>query len=143
MPLLRLPLAVITIGALLIIAIFNLVSNHIILGPSCYSHNLSSFLSRTVLFITVSGICSVSWFTQGELMVLCKSIKIESSQSVELKVHVTDLSSSIHHLFLLSRWHSQLLSSVRWFSLFFLFVLCLTAAGRSFEQFTVLLSSSW
>lgn len=46
MPLLRLPLAVITIGALLIIAIFNLVSNRIIfiLWTYCNIHSLSNFL---------------------------------------------------------------------------------------------------
>lgn len=46
MPLLRLPLAVITIGALLIIAIFNLVSNRIIfiLLTYCSTHSLSHSL---------------------------------------------------------------------------------------------------
>ncbi|NXA06568.1 ADCY7 cyclase, partial [Sapayoa aenigma] len=44
MPLLRLPLAVTTIAALLVIAIFNLVSNHITLPTSCNIHSPSNFL---------------------------------------------------------------------------------------------------
>ncbi|NXX44849.1 ADCY7 cyclase, partial [Tricholaema leucomelas] len=87
MPLLRLPLAVITIGALLIIAIFNLVSNHIILGASCYIHNLSSFLSRTVLFIAYYTYCCILGFIACSVFL---------QMSFELKVLLLSIAVTVY-----------------------------------------------
>ncbi|NXX58837.1 ADCY7 cyclase, partial [Scopus umbretta] len=83
MPLLRLPLAIITIGALLIIAIFNLVSNRVIciLQTYCNIHSLSNFLllfHQYYAYCCILGFLACSVFLQMsfELKVLLLSIAV-------------------------------------------------------------------
>ncbi|NXX84086.1 ADCY7 cyclase, partial [Urocolius indicus] len=83
MPLLRVPLAVITIGALLIIAIFNLVSNYVlfILFIYCNVHSLSNFLycfRQYYAYCCILGFIACSVFLQMsfELKVLLLSIAV-------------------------------------------------------------------
>ncbi|NXK76690.1 ADCY7 cyclase, partial [Amazona guildingii] len=78
MPLLRLPLAVITIGALLIIAIFNFVSNHFIFILLNNSTALSILLLQYYAYCCILAFIACSVFLQisFELKVLLLSIAV-------------------------------------------------------------------
>ncbi|NXJ62849.1 ADCY7 cyclase, partial [Rostratula benghalensis] len=78
MPLLRLPLAVITIGALLIIAIFNLVSNHIVFILQNNATALLILLLQYYAYCCILGFIACSVFLQisFEVKVLLLSIAV-------------------------------------------------------------------
>lgn len=152
MPLLRLPLAVITIGALLIIAIFNLVSNHITFILWTYRNfEQCSF----ILFINYFAFCFFSdvqfspeliytWVMHNVIKInnkkyceYCKNVKIIQSKKIlvcrtrsscnRLEIYVSITSSCFQDG--IYNYHWLWLSSLRWSSSILRGFKCLADVG--------------